>query len=147
MKFVTAQQSLEEFATEVENLIQSGAYHANALLVVSLEEHVSELKSMVPIEIESVKEEDFKNSHPLDGHDLDEKEVSLYDDILRRGGYVLFEKDKEKKEVVKEEDNKEEDIGLHAPGFGVDLEEPDSDETSHEDNFNPENPNLQGDKQ
>ncbi|GAA0474693.1 hypothetical protein IRB23SM22_21950 [Alkalibacterium sp. s-m-22] len=94
MKFVTAQQSLEAFATEVENLIQSGAYHANALLVVSLEEHVSEVKSMVPIEIESVKEEDFKNSHPLDGHGLDEKEVSLYDDILKRGGYVLFEKDK-----------------------------------------------------
>lgn len=147
MKFITAQQSLEDFATEAENLIQSGAYHANALLVVTLEEHASEIESMVPIEIETVKEEDFKNTNPLDGHDLDEKEVSLYDDILRRGGYVLFEKDKENKEIVKEEDNEAEDIELHAPGFGVDLEEPDSDESNHEDNFNPENPNPQGDKQ
>lgn len=140
MKFVSAHQSIEEFVSEVENLIQSGAFHANNLLALTREEHASDLKSLVPVEIETISEEVFKDNAPLNNHGLDDHSVELYDDILRRGGYVLLEKENGKQHESKSEERTE-DIGLHAPGFGVDPDDPQSDASNHEDNFNPDNPN------
>lgn len=140
MKFVTAHQSVEEFVSEMENLIQSGAFHADNLLAITLKEHATELKSLVPVEIETVDEKDFKDSDPLNNHGLDEHSVELYDDILRRGGYVLLDKENGRENKKKATDEKE-NIELSAPGFGVDLKAPQSDETNHEDNFNPNDPN------
>ncbi|MCC5894935.1 MAG: hypothetical protein JJU16_05675 [Alkalibacterium sp.] len=140
MKFVTAHQSVEEFVAELENLIQSGAFHANNLLVVTLEEHASDLKSLVPVEIETVNEGDFNEKAPLNNHGLDDHSIELYDDILRRGGYVLLEKENPQKDLA-ESHSKKDEVELHAPGFGVDPDKPKSDDESHGDHLNPENTN------
>ncbi|MCC5889122.1 MAG: hypothetical protein JJU01_01045 [Alkalibacterium sp.] len=149
MKFVTAHQNVEDLVAELENYIQSGTFHANNLVVVTLESHASDLKSMVPIEVETVKESDFDENKPLNHHGLDEKTVELYDDVLRNGGYVVLQKD-EKHGVTdnRSADSKpnsegSNDVELHAPGFGVDIDDPDSSAENHEDNFNPDNPNPQ----
>lgn len=138
MKFISAHHTIEEFVSELESLIQNGTYRADNLLIVTLEEHASDLKSLVAVEIETVSEDALKDDKPLNKHGLDDQSVELYDDILRRGGYVLLETIDNKDE--KQTDNKDE-VGLHAPGFGVTPEKPQSDETNHEDNFNPDNPN------
>lgn len=149
MKFVTAHQNVEDLVAELENFIQSGAYHANNLVVVTLQEHESELKSMVPTEVETVKESDFDENEPLNNHGLDEKSVELYDDVLRNGGYVVLQKDNDyspsDRDNSKEhsEHTQSDGVDLHAPGFGVDIDDPDSSADNHEDNFNPDNPNPQ----
>lgn len=153
MKFVTAHQNVEDLVAELENFIQSGAFHANNLVVVTLEEHASDLKSMVPTEIETVKESDFEDNEPLNNHGLDKSDVDLYDDVLRKGGYVVLQKDNNEHTPEKVSDDEQidktgssKDVELHAPGFGVDIEDPDSSAENHEDNFNPDNPNPQAGK-
>lgn len=152
MKFVVAHQNVEDLVAELENLIQSGTYRESNLIVVTLEEHADNLKSMVPTDIETVKEKDFKENKPLDYHGLDKKAVELYDDILKNGGYVVFEKnvndafsnnDNEKERYVH---SNSDEIDLHAPGFGVDIDDPNSSDKNHEDNFNPDNPNPEADR-
>lgn len=146
MKFVVAHQNIEDLVAELEKLIQSGTYPESNLVVVTLEEHADNLKSMVPTDIETVKEKDVKENKPLDYHGLDKKAVELYDDMLKNGGYVVFEKNINDTEKEYSTPSGSDEIDLHAPGFGVDIDDPNSNDKNHEDNFNPNNPNPEAER-
>lgn len=147
MKFIKAHHDVQDLAVDIEKYIQNKEYNAEDLVVVTLEEHVSDVKSMVSTDIETVNENDFKTEEPLNNYGLAGKDVKLYDSVLRSGGYVVLLKDEDhaftENESDKRGNNKSDDVNLHAPGFGVDIDNPDSSTENHEDNFNPENPNPQ----
>lgn len=144
MRFISAYQEIDKLVTDVEGLLQSKKLDRKDILLICLESHRSKVARMLDIPMETVDEE---SENPLDKYDLRDDSYDLYDNLILTGGYVLLgRKDKVDDSML---DSSSEDVerhsSMHAPGFGVSMDAPDSDETNHEDNFNPDNKNPQVD--
>ena len=172
MKFVTSEQEIEDIAAGIENLIQSGRYQEDELVIICSEEHMSAVESMVQTNIDVIPVEDLskQTKHFLFERQVEDDGMDLYEDVIRRGGYVLFKKNSsghsdllgegvsdESKEAfqshhsnnshtkdIKERPDKSDMSSpedVTPPGFGVDFNEPKSDADTHEDVLNPKGPN------
>lgn len=150
MKFIVAHQDVIEMAVEMEKLLQSGVYKREELVIVCAEERQSDIESMVSVKIDTVnaEEQNDDDQSTMRDHRLEGNNQGLYDGMIYRGGYVLMEDDKlpfleALKPITDKQDDGSKPINMHAPGFGVDLKDPKSDPTNHEDKFNPVDPNPQ----
>lgn len=169
MKFVHAEQELEMMVAEIEKYIQNKAFTKDELVLVCSESHRSSSKSMVEIAVDTFEPADLKeeDSHPLEKYHIEKSNLKLYDDMVAKGGYVLLAKedstpahkeemktslansesdnaDASHKKEIEDATGMEEDYtedSIKAPGFGVNQNEPRSDAETHEDVFNPEDPN------
>lgn len=167
MKFIYAQQQIGNMVAEIEKYIQNKTYSKDELVLICTEDHRSNCESMVEIDVETVDPNDLsdENSHPLDKYHLEDDNMDVYDDMISRGGFILlakeaatpshrndmnttFKEDQPKNDdhttEIKDTSNEPtEDLSeeITAPGFGVDFNEPQSDAETHEDVFNPEDPN------
>ncbi|WP_423189518.1 hypothetical protein ACO1PF_00975 [Alkalibacterium sp. f15] len=150
MKFIVAHQDVTDMAVEMEELLQSGAYKREELVIVCAEERQSAIESMVSVKIDTVNtdEQNDDDQSTMKEHRLEGNNQHLYDGMIHKGGYVLMEDDKEPfveavKPTTDEQDDGSKPGNMHVPGFGVDLKDPKSDATNHEDNLNPDDSNPQ----
>lgn len=148
MRFISAYQELDKMVADVERLLQNKEIDRKDILLICLESRRSEISRMLDIPMETVKDDSDEAQNPLDKYDLTESSYDLYDNLILTGGYVLLgRKDKIDDTVLDSTGGSEERHStMHASGFGVNMDVPDSDETNHEDNFNPDNPNPQADR-
>ncbi|MFO8069813.1 MAG: hypothetical protein R6U02_07590 [Alkalibacterium sp.] len=142
MKFIVAHQEVNDMVVAIEELLQSGAYKRENLVIVCGEDRQSDIKSMVSVKIDTVNAAEFADSKQstMRNHLLEGKNRHLYDEMISNGGYVLLEDDtvssvETVKPVTNETDDHSKLENMHAPGFGVDFKEPKSDATNHEDNL------------
>lgn len=168
MKFLKAQQQIGNMVADVERFIQQGNYSKDELVLVCTEDHRSNAESMVEIDVETLNAEDLKKDSAglLKKFQLEEKDMDVYDSMIARGGFILLAKDaatpshrtdkdttlnrdvSDETKKARTKDIKDTSDGsdmsssedVTAPGFGVDFNEPKSDAQTHEDVFNPEDP-------
>ncbi|SFB88517.1 hypothetical protein SAMN04488102_101263 [Alkalibacterium subtropicum] len=168
MKFLKAQQQIGNMVSDVERFIQEGTYSKDELVLICTEEHRSNCEAMVEIDVETVNTDnlDTENAHPLGKYHLEEKDLTVYDDMIARGGFILLAKDasapshrNNKNSMLKRNQSEETDDShtkeikntsdgsdmsspedVTPPGFGVDFNPAQSDAETHEDVFNPEDP-------
>lgn len=168
MKYLHAEQQIGNMVAEVEKYIQEKSYSKDELVLICTEEHRSNVESMVEIDVETVDPKEVKETddHLLDKYDLDDANMDVYDDMITRGGFILLAKEastpshrddmnttfnegqadtddhSHKKEIkdTTEGSDKTSSENVTAPGFGVNFNEPQSDAETHEDVFNPEDP-------
>ena len=168
MKFLHAEQQIGNMVAEVEKFIQEKSYSKEELVLVCLPEHRSNCESMVEIDVETVDPQDVKDTddHLLEKYDLDEADMDVYDNMIIRGGFILLAKkaaqpshrdepsttfsesqsatdsDSHTKEIEQDPGRAKEPSqeNITPPGFGVNFNDPQSDSETHEDVFNPEDP-------
>ncbi len=146
MKFISAFQRVDILAAEIEDLIQEDHLSPNDFKVLCLDERRDDIESMVSVPVETVSEDELDNDFLIDKYGVEDSSLTTYINLIRSGGYILIGEesieDGDKDQKLENTANQNE---WHAPGFGVNLREPKSDKTNHEDNFNPDNPNPQTD--
>lgn len=168
MKFLKAQQQIGNMVADVERFIQDENYSKDELVLICTEEHRSNCEAMVEIDVETVSVDDLgkKDDHPLERFHLDEENMDTYENMISRGGFILLSKGaatpshRDDMNTTLNRDQSTESDESHTkkikdtsdgsdmsspedvtpPGFGVDFNEPQSDAETHEDVFNPEDP-------
>ncbi|GEK88100.1 hypothetical protein SAMN04488100_10165 [Alkalibacterium putridalgicola] len=168
MKFLKAQQQLGHMVSDIERFIQEGHYSKDELVLICTEEERANCEAMVDIVVETVSREklDKESDHPLEKYHLEEKDMAVHEDTIGRGGFILLAKDastsphrndkdarldsdqsggaddSHTKEIKKTSDESDMSSAedLTPPGFGVDFNVPQSYAETHEDVFNPEDP-------
>ncbi|GEK90943.1 hypothetical protein [Alkalibacterium kapii] len=164
MKILEAKKEAKDMAVVVENYIQKMDYSKDDLLLICSDENKSECEKVRGIENETVnvKELDTDRKETLRKYSLNEADEKRFDDVITQGGFLILLKDsshsifstEEKSDQSDETDephtkkikdtSKNSDTlsseGIKAPGFGVDFNEPQSNADTHEDVFNPDDP-------
>lgn len=91
MEFHRAYLELEELVEELEKMKQLEHIKAADLLVVTIEDHVGEVKNLTNVKVETPENTNLTKEALLKEHGLDQETVDRYSKTVQRGGYVLLQ--------------------------------------------------------
>lgn len=92
MKLISAQHSLEDLSAEVEKRVQQEKCVRRELLIVCLEEHESDVRSLTDIEVDLLDEQKLSDENVLNHYQLDTSSEKMYANVLLRGGFLLLDR-------------------------------------------------------
>lgn len=92
MKLISAQHSLEDLSAEVEKRVQQEKCVRRELLIVCLEEHESDVRSLTDIEVDLLDEQKLSEENVLNHYQLDTSSEKMYANVLLRGGFLLLDR-------------------------------------------------------
>ncbi|MDN6194705.1 MAG: hypothetical protein L0I88_06705 [Alkalibacterium sp.] len=153
MKVLEANKQTSNLVMTIEKAVQQAQYSVDKLLLVCTEENKKEYEKIPDISSETMNIKDLKSgkTDALKKYNLEEYDQKKFNEAMINNGYVLLvkeanqsnksgEKHTKNVENTSKNPNSLSSEGIKAPGFGVNLNKPKSDADTHEDVFNPDDP-------
>lgn len=91
MEFHRAYLELEELAEELEKMKQVEHIKATELLIVTIQDHVAEVKNLTNVKVETPENTNLTRESLLEEHGLDQETIDRYAKTVQRGGYILLQ--------------------------------------------------------